>query len=549
MRTGFDSALQRTLQRLIGLRLWSGLLYSSLALVAGRTPEALAKEVELSWKSVKHSVRYEIQIEQSDELILKKQLQSNSWKGDLPYGIYAYQIRAWDETERPGQWSEPRPLVVMGDPAIPLQPFEERKKLFYKPTTQSILRWEAVPGATAYKVEVKSGEETIYYDLVKNTELRLESLREGRYVWTVTAVVEAQVDRAPASFLGRRWEGLPCEQAEFTLRHESLPAPTPLFPLSTFKPPKDGLIQLKWSPVPGAEAYEVILSRQLKGGTLANPVILSSKPIITKDNFQNFKVSKEGQYTWQVRAIASISTPKDPDSLGIKSVSEFVLDRNAIYAPHSGYVAFRALYAPYTYQVSGPQTGGNPLHTASASSTTGLSGEYWPTRLWGVGASFNDRFFSLAGMNFSDPEFQFLAKYRMALNSAENPWAFFPEAGIEARQYSFVVPSFTGKGILNSQSWMSLGPVVGFDLRKQLRSHLSLGAKILYYLPALGGQATNNLSAGLQGFYWINEHWAAGAGLFAEGRSLKKTDSSLNVEQVQMNGSYFYGSLIWSFTK
>jgi hypothetical protein len=74
---------------------------------------AQAKLVQISWKPVTHATRYEIQIRRGDEEVLNTQVEDTHWAGDLPFGAYTYQVRAWDVVDRPGQWSVPHSLVVI----------------------------------------------------------------------------------------------------------------------------------------------------------------------------------------------------------------------------------------------------------------------------------------------------------------------------------------------------------------------------------------------------------------------------------------------------
>jgi hypothetical protein len=513
------------------------------ASLAVSTP-AHAKSVHLAWKPIPHALRYEIRIERGGKVIVKKLLDHESWAGELPFGVYAYQIRAWDKIKRAGEWSAPSALVVMAGAPQAL-PADEKEKVFFTPKTQVILRWKAVPTAKRYLVEVKREGEKIHSETVTATELSLDSLKAGHYTWQVAAVFEAD-GRGPSSIQGRHWDSALSETIEFTLKHEALPAPTQKAPLGRFRPPTDGKLQLSWAKVDGAEGYEVSLKKipEAGRGPAAEEAVYSK--YVTQADHLEVQVTGDGHYVWQVRAIASISERKDPDSLGTQSVARFALDRNAIYDPHTGFIALGTFFAPYTYQVKNPQTGGNTLATSSVATSIGISGEYWTQRQWGFGASFNDRFFALGGQNFTDPELQLVEKYRLVLDSGAFPWALYPVAGVELRQYTDITPSTTGIGLSGSDSFMTAGPLIGMELRKQLTEKFTLGGKVLYYVPVLGGSSSANLSAGLQAYYWFADRWAVGAGLFVENRSIDHTTASGD-EEIQMNGSYFFASLIWSF--
>src|SRR4051794_32356668 len=98
----------RRLISVIGAAAWL------LALVCARP--AWAKKVTIEWAPIPGASQYEIQVEREGKIVTKKRLEDSIWKGDLTFGIYAYQIRAYDRVKRPGQWTDTLPLIVMPAP-------------------------------------------------------------------------------------------------------------------------------------------------------------------------------------------------------------------------------------------------------------------------------------------------------------------------------------------------------------------------------------------------------------------------------------------------
>jgi hypothetical protein len=97
-----------------------------------------------------------------------------------------------------------------------------------------------------------------------------------------------------------------------------------------------------------------------------------------------------------------------------------------------------------------------------------------------------------------------------------------------------------------------------------------MGLRLNYFYPLslsgadggkLGGPANmRNISLGLQGLYWLSQTWGLGVGAYIDMRSISydagangtpgsaNTPSSGN-QEIYMDGTYFYGSLIFNFGK
>ncbi|MGK5082615.1 hypothetical protein WDW37_04855 [Bdellovibrionota bacterium FG-1] len=509
---------------------------------------AWAKKVNIEWKPLNGAREYEMKVEREGKTVLSKKLTDPAWSGDLDAGIYVYQIRGVDQAKRPGEWTAALPLVVVPKPPETAFPVDGQKVVLYDPKAVVVLKWKPVPGISKYKIKLRQGKRHLRDELIFGAELKLPALQAGQYTWVVIPIVEAS-QRGPASLQNRKWEGKPSEESEFVIDQAKLETPVPLYPVETMLPPSDGKVKFKWKKVDGAEGYQLVLMQKGK----------EDRKIASHENTVIASVPGEGEFKWRVRALANIDERQVAQAQSPESTATFKLDRAASFYEGSGYVAFSTLVAPYTYQVISPSTGASG--SAGSQSLTGrLSGEYWFRPNFGLSVAFEETYFGTQSDTFLRKGYEFLGKSRLSFGDPKLSWAIVPKFGIEGRDY---IESFPLK--LNTPSYISTvsGLTVGLDLRKQLSRKFSLGIKIAYFKPiwlssnhatALTGDASNrNFSVGAQVLYWATQHWGLGAGGYLEKRSLSykvdktATGAPSNVDQVFMDGTYFFGSVLYSF--
>jgi hypothetical protein len=275
------------------------------------------------------------------------------------------------------------------------------------------------------------------------------------------------------------------------------------------------------------------------------------------DNTAIVDVPNDGAYTWRVRALANIGDDKVPAAIGPESTSAFNLDKNATFFEGSGYVALSTMFAPYTYSTVSPSSrNGN----ASSSSITGrASAEYWFRPQWGMAGAFELTQLQIAGQAFSRKGFELVTKYRVNFGDGKYSWSLSPKLGIEERDYFEIFPSRSSIGTFSSSVY---GLQAGADLRKALTDRFSVGIKFAYFKPLLlsssgakeltGDASNRNFSLGAQILYWPGRRWGLGAGAYIERRSIsylldKPAAGVTAAEQVFTDGTFFFGSLIYSF--
>jgi hypothetical protein len=516
---------------------------------------AWAKKINIEWKPIPGATQYEIQVQRDGKAVAHKKLEDPAWSGSLDPGFYVYQVRAYDRIKRAGKWTDALPLVVMPPPPEPSFPSDGKKVVLFNPDASTTLKWSPVKGASEYVLELKRDGKVVSSQRMKDSQATLKALPSGDYSWQVTAVVGAS-GRVPAAFQSRKWQSKPSDASEFRIEHRTLEAPVPVQPIGSITPSTDGQVKFKWKKVDGAEAYELeVIPYDAKSRVPASAVPVSK--LTSTDNVAIVSLPREGQYRWRVRALANVGEKRAAEATGAQSTADFKLDRNAAFFEGSGYVALSTMLAPYTYQVISPMASANGTAGSSAVTVRG-SGEYWFHPQWGAAIAGEGTQFQIGKDSYLRKGFEGVVKYRLNFGSAKYNWSLSPKFGVEERDYFEIFPNSTAASTLSSTV---LGAQLGVDLRKQLSDRFSVGVKLAYFKPLiisssqagpLTSDASNrNISVGAQVLYWLDRHWGLGAGAYVEHRSISYTvqgaPSTQAAEQVFMDGTYFFGSVIYSF--
>ncbi|MBI2604512.1 MAG: hypothetical protein HYW49_00380, partial [Deltaproteobacteria bacterium] len=379
----------------------------------------------------------------------------------------------------------------------------------------------------------------------------------------------AAADRLPADVKSKHWDSAASRIEDFEIERKTLGAAELIEPVGVLLPPATGKLLFRWRKVEGAEGYEVRV-RSVKLRTPAAATEAAEKTFVVNETSTELPVAAEGQYRWEVRPLANTDSHGAAGAIGPKSAADFDLNRNAKFAEGAGYIAVSTLISPYNYRVVSPASGFNGT-TDSLALAMRLSAEYFPKPQWGLGTAVENTSFKILGTSYSRVGFELTARYRLKLDDAQNGWLLYPKAGLEGRQYFEIYPDTSvavsaagGTIAVKEISMLTAGPMAGFDLRKQFSGTFSLGLKFSYFMPltvlsggdvqalSSGGASARNLSAGLQGLYWMGPRWALGLGAYLENRSIaftRKGTASTRPEEIYMDATYFFGSLIYTFGK
>jgi len=506
---------------------------------------------EIEWDRIGKAKRYELYLYRDSNRVKAVKTEDNEWKAPETAGHYTYKIRGVDEFDRPGSWSEERHLVISPDSPRGVSPKDGFELETIQRKSEIKLEWKGDRVIDQYSLEVMdSDSRSIVNKVIQGRSFRLQDLEEGTYRWRITPRLVAS-RRIASDMNTRSWKLEGSDWNEFEIKKILLDAPDDLSPDKTVKA-EDRNILLSWNRVEGAKAYKVEL---MKG---ADNLPRSQREFVTRESQITIPMLPEGKVEWQVRAVASLDNGI-PAELSAPAESSFEIEKSNIFyestAGH-GYLAFSTIFAPYSLRMVNPTAGFNGS-LASTSLTVRVSGEVSLGKNFGLSAGIDSTMYSISGQTFNRMEFETETKYRIELGGgAKRPWIFQPKLGFGLRQYGEFSPS--GSSVQQDLKPMAGGAKLGFDFRKQFTDRLSLGIKFSYFKPlflsgangsSITSDASNrNYSLGAQGVYWLSKQWGLAAGLFTEKRSISyKTDAASSAQQVFIDGTYFFGSVIWSF--
>lgn len=515
-----------------------------------------AKEVNLEWKPIKYAIKYEIKISKDGKPFKKKSLDEPNWSGELGFGLYDYEIRAIDKLDRPGQWSKARPLVVM--PASPelTSPKDGEKVIFYDPRAKATFSWKEVPGITSYKFSLIKDKKVLAELTLKNTQAQISSLPSGEYQWRVKAVITGAGKKI--------WESPTGELSSVEIDQKKLEKPIPSYPRGEITAEKTKKYKFKWSKVAGATGYVIHLH------SLEGRVPAADKTINVKDVFTEVEVPVEGQFKWDVSAVANVDAKGSATATSGTSTTQFKIVHPTPFPEGDSSVSLAAFYAPISLNETSPSYQ-MKANTKTTSSGFKLNGEYFFVHNLGVGLSMMDQEIQVDHVKDSMKTFELSGKYRMQIGSPSSGYFFYPKVGVEKRDYVMYLAyrDPNNNPSISSSSTTALGAEFGLDLRKQFTDKFGLSAQLQYFYPLsvssgdqqesvhLKSNSANfeNVTVGMQGSYWWTQSISMSLGAFLEFKSLafsregQNTVSSNDPETVNLNSQYLVLSMSYSFGK
>ncbi|WP_121252141.1 hypothetical protein [Nocardioides ferulae] len=263
---------------------------------------AVATSPVLSWRPVPRASEYRVQVSHSSSFatVLWDSTTVNvrsTPTGTLPLGRLHWRVQAVTASGTSG-WAGGRfvrsarsgPSLVGPSSGVELQ----------QPEDPPVLRWEPVPGARSYVVEIDGAEKDWVDVETYTTETTSTVVNEpqpvGTYWWRVHAVLGNDVNTRYS------------EARSYTL----LPLrPVSLRDVDRVQPMED--VVLGWDPVPGAVAYEIRVSTDNGFNTITDQRLLSGtrySPPVTYDN---------AAYWWQVRAVDALGNREEWPSYPVRT--------------------------------------------------------------------------------------------------------------------------------------------------------------------------------------------------------------------------------------
>ncbi|HUP57948.1 MAG TPA: autotransporter outer membrane beta-barrel domain-containing protein, partial [Bdellovibrionota bacterium] len=498
-----------------------------IALLLFLAPRAWAKDVSISWKPMKKAASYELRVERAGRTVSAGKVKSARWSGDLPFGVFAYQIRAIDKIGRPGKWTPLKALAVMPESPDPVAPGDGDKIVYFDPAKSPKLKWEPVEGISRYEVELLRNGSVVLARETPATELELPLQPSGSYAWHVRPVLDPGTHRiygSEGAFKGRKWKGKPGESFDFKLEYRALQSPALVFPVGPTLRSKSDEVEFRWKEVEGAEAYEVRFAPVPRG---RRPASNEFRRFVTREPYVLARQVPDGTWVWEVRALASYDANRKVAAVaGTESRTDFQLETSVIHPEGKGYVALSGMLAPFNYNIDTTTPLQSPATGVGA--VMRLSGEYWPKGWLGASLAINQGHMDLGDGNRTRTDLELYLKTQLSWSAK---WFFQPKIGLLDHQYLRYLPDLSTATTQFQGRIQSRGLGVGFDLRRALSERWSLGFKFEYFVPMSlgvdgtsatlsGSENSRNLSVGLQAIWWVGPRWGLGMGAFIENRSV-----------------------------
>jgi hypothetical protein len=252
--------------------------------------ETTSANPTFKWERVEGAVKYRFQVSTSpafSTFVYNTDTYStqNTPPTDLPLGVLYWRVAGMDAST-PGPFSDSSFEKTKVQAPVPVAPGDSAVLTY--PDDPPIFSWEPVRGVKTYRVEIDDAADFIGAQVIStnNTHYALpepQTIGQSFY-WRVQGV-------SATTGVDTLWS----ETRSYSIQWPSVPVP--LSPPNTTATPIED-VNLKWSPVRGADRYELQIS---PNGDWANNVVLeetalkgtSYSPVLTLNN---------SSYFWRVRA-------------------------------------------------------------------------------------------------------------------------------------------------------------------------------------------------------------------------------------------------------
>ena len=268
---------------------------------------------DLSWSSVIGGKKYEVQVDNDAdfsssefkdiiddaELVLSESIiipvTGDNITSTLEQGEYYWRVRAINEFDTPGEWSEPWKFTVSIRPGVPELSDPQVDEMIENSRTP-VLEWESAENGAAYQVWVDNNPDfsSLEFDTTTSNTNSIvgTNLTLGEYYWQVRA------------FNQYGTEGDWSETRKFTVNYPPV-SPKLISPVGGDLIEKTQRPGLDWEDVEYATDYTVEVD---------NNRDFSSPEYTTTTSETNSTVSttlEQGEYYWRVQAINQYNTPSD----------------------------------------------------------------------------------------------------------------------------------------------------------------------------------------------------------------------------------------------
>ena len=165
-----------------------------LTFILTMTSVAIASEfrrgVSLEWDGIEGAAGYDVEFSPTPKgKPITISVKHAFWDGKLPVGNYTMRIRSKDRRKVPGNWSDSQPLQVGLENAKLIFPTTNYKLASNESEKEKVeFKWQKVPGADDYLIEVTSRDEKIKItEETSHNEIKIKIPVAQEYTWKVQA--------------------------------------------------------------------------------------------------------------------------------------------------------------------------------------------------------------------------------------------------------------------------------------------------------------------------------------------------------------------------
>lgn len=496
-------------QRVRALLFFALLIAGGLSWRPAHAQQHVRRNVEVEWDGIDGATLYEIQITSKENVKAKPlrfKLTQPKWTANIKPGLYSMKLRSYDDRGVPGDWGPASDLEVKLPAIIALSPTPSAVVQARNDSTEEVtLKWEPIPGAEKYRVNVNSTTN----EWKRQTDVRDTSvsfnLPVGQLIeWNVSAIDDK----------GNSGE-VSADNYKFELKGPPIKRPKIQKPMSKF------VKEVSWSPSQFATDY----SYELK---YFNAQSRKWELVETKEKYAETSVKLDisrpsGKYRMVVQSHSAHreASPKvqmdfqmrggfrDPAAL------ETAILRDSISKPTNYYAIASYLVTKIDYASKNQETNTAPKFGAIGGTGRIGLGYQDPESKWGGFGIIDLSGFIINGQNFKFASVELHATRKIELGQKG---VLLFATGVFSKELPIVkgtnVNGFDGVGKVRN-----LGPHAGFIYWLPLNDRFGLQANARAYYTLTGSTTTNAKASpslsyqyGLLGSYRLQKEWMGYAG-------------------------------------
>ncbi len=280
------------------------ILIISLLFIFSTTSFANKRMVEMAWGSTPGAIAYEFQlykmVKGTEKFYYKEKLNSTLWTKDLNPGDYAFQIRALDYRNVPGNWGKKKYFKVSLPTVKQLSPVINQSFDLIEDDEVSVsFIWDEIAEADRYNFKLMAPDGSVIENkTTTDTAVALDFEKPGKYFWKVTALTSK--DGTPSKVAYKKY---------FVIHPPKMPAPEVKFDVN------DKFFSINWDSSTLSSKDKIVI--YLKKNGKWTPIFKDEKKKIRKVNLIKTKIPK-GNYKLKLLSFTKQGRPSEPSTVYFK---------------------------------------------------------------------------------------------------------------------------------------------------------------------------------------------------------------------------------------